>query len=137
MNSIESIKIAIGEPLKKKLGGQEFEFYPLEVTELVTFHEVVRHIGGDIEKATKQDLISLTELVIKLVKKAFPQDTSEELVNQFVIKYFYQLQEILLEIHTPNTEELSEPQKAKIEQLKQKVQKNVKPTGENQATSSS
>jgi len=128
MNSLEQLKVAGGETLKRRLGTEEYEFYPLEITELATLQDVIKKLGGDVEKATKQDLISLTELIIKMVKKSFPNKASEnELtlsndiyenkINQLVIKHFYQLQEILIELHTPNVDELSDTQKSKIETI--------------------
>ena len=145
MNSLEQLKVAGGETLKRRLGTEEYEFYPLEVTELATLQDVIKRLGGDVEKATKQDLISLTELIIKMVKKSFPNKASEnELtlsndiyenkINQLVIKHFYQLQEILIELHTPNVDELSDTQRSKIEQLKAKALQKNADSGTAQAT---
>lgn len=134
MNTIEQIKTAIGEPLKRNIGGQEFEFYCLDVIELVNFYDISQRASE--EKLTKEDMISLTNLIINMVKKAFPKDTSEDLINQFVIKYFFQLQEILIELHSPDVDKMTPQQKARIEQMRTKVlaEKNAVNSGTNQTT---
>ena len=140
MNSLEQLKVASGETLKRKLGTQEYEFYPLEVTELISFSEIVQR-----DNLSKDDLIKVAELVIKMVKKAFPNKASEnelplsnelygDMINQLVIKYFYQLQEILVELHSPDIEKLSPAQKSKIEQLKAKALQKNADSGTAQAT---
>lgn len=124
MNSIEQLKVAIGEPLKRKLGEQEFEFYPLEVPELINLQEGFNLLKAD-GTHTKESLTIFTELVLKMVKKAFPKEATDDMINQFVIKYFFPLHEISMELHSPDVEELTDTQKIRLEQLKQKVQKNV------------
>ena len=126
MNSIEQLKVALGEPLKRNLGGQEFEFYPLPITDLVDLQVVFQNLIKNNDTLTKEDLITLTELMIKMVKNVFPKETPDDLINQFVIKYYYQLQEILTELHSPNIDQLDEKQKSRLEQLKAKIaQKNA------------
>ena len=128
MNTLEQLRTAIGEPLKRKLGEQEFEFYPLDVTELVNFYDISERVSK--ESMTKQDMIDLADMIIKMVKKAFPnkapenglpmaQERYDDSINQLVIKYFFQLQEILNELHSPDVDKLSPQQKSKIEQLKE------------------
>ena len=146
MNTLEQLKTAIGEPLKRKLGEQEFEFYPLEVTELVNFYDISERASK--ESMTKQDMIDLADMIIKMVKKAFPnkapenglpmtQERYDDSINHLVIKYFFQLQEILVELHSPDVDKLSEKQKNRIEQLRAKMleRKNVNTDlGANQPT---
>lgn len=142
MNTIEQIKTALGEPLKRKLGEQEFEFYPLDVSAMPDFFDLASKTQGkdEIELLKRENAEILVSLILKMLKNSFPKDTPEELLGQFAMKHFTELQEILVELHSPDVDKMSPQQKSRIEQLRAKVlaQKNVpSPTdsGTNQATS--
>ena len=139
MNSIDQLRVALGEPLKRKLGEQEFEFYPLDVTSMPDFFDLSARISGKdkTEIMKRENAEILINLILKMLKQSFPKDTPEELLGQFAMKYFIQLQEILIELHSPDIDKLSDTQKSRLEQLKAKVQKNAKSTGENQTESPS
>ena len=138
MNSIEQLKVALGEPLKRKIGEQEFEFYPLSIIYLQDLFELAGKIQGKKEEILKKENAQiLFNLLLKMCENSFPKDTPKDVLDRFVTKFFMELSEILIELHNPDINKLSPQQKSKIEQLKARVQKNVKPTGENQTTSSS
>ena len=138
MNNTEKIKLALGEPLKKTIGGQELEFYPLDVTSMPDFFDLSAKISGkdETEILKKENAELLVNLIMKMLKQSM-KDVSEELLGQFAMKHFMELQQILVELHSPDIDKLSDKQISKIEQLKARINKNVKPTGENQAESSS
>ena len=111
MNTLEQLKVALGEPLKKTLGGQEFEFYPLDITSMPDFFELSSRTTGKDESA-------VVKLMMAMLKKSFPKDTSEELLGEFAMKYFIELQEILVELNSPDVDKLSPKQKNRIEELR-------------------
>ena len=127
MNSIEQMKLALGEPLKRKLGEWEFEFHLLDVTSMPDFFELSARISGKDETAIlkRENAELLVSLILKMLKNSFPKDTPEELLGQFAMKYFMELQEILIELHSPDVEKLSPQQKSRIEQLRAKAQQNA------------
>lgn len=138
MNSIEQLKVALGEPLKRNLGGQDFEFYPLDVTSLPDFFELSARMSGkeETEFLKKENAEILVNLILKMLRNSFPKDTPEELLGQFAMKHFVDLQQILVELHSPDVEKLSPQQKNRLEQLKAKVQqKNAAQPGTTQGTS--
>ena len=77
MNTLEQLKTALGEPLKRKIGGQEFEFYPLDVTSLPDFFELYLKLGNEPEKEMfkRENAELFTKMIMKLLKNSFPKDT--------------------------------------------------------------
>lgn len=130
MNTLEQLKTALGEPLKRKIGGQEFEFYPLDVTSLPDFFELYLKLGNEPEKEMfkRENAELFTKMIMKLLKNSFPKDTPEEDLGRFAMKYLFDLQDILVELHTPNVDILDEKKRSRIEELKARIlaQKNVK-----------
>ena len=125
MNTKEQIKLALGEPLKKTIGGQEFEFYPLDVTSLPDFFELYGKIGDNPEKEMmkRENAELFTKMIMKLLKNSFPADVPEEDLGRFAMKYFIDLQQILVELHTPNVSTLDETQKTRLEQARERLAK--------------
>ena len=136
MNSIESLKVALGEPLKRKIGGQEFEFHSLDVTfmpELIEYS-----LKTDEELLEKENVSIMVNLIKNMLKASFPENTPEDLIGRFAMKYYRELQIIFAEVHTSQADKIDEKTRSKIEELRKRIQsKNVKPIGTNQATSPS
>ena len=133
INTIEQIKTALGEPLKRKLGETEFEFYPLDVTSMPDFFELSSRISGkdETEILKRENAELIVNLILKMLKISFPKDTPDELLGQFAMKHFMELQEILIEIHSPDVDKMSPQQRKLIEERRAKIsaQKNVVNTG--------
>ncbi len=128
MNEKEKLKIALGEPLKKTIGGQEIELYPLEVTYLPDFFSLYGKLGGKSDEdaitnfmADKENSKIMVDLIVAMIKNSFPKDTDEVLIKRFCMKYFVELQEILLELHQPGGTD-----KRKIKQIKRLREKIAK-----------
>ena len=137
MNTLEQLKTAIGEPLKRKLGDVEFEFYPLSVVDLPDLFELAGKIQNKEEEILKKENAKiLFELILKMCKGSFNKDIQEDMLDKFVTKNFMELAEILIELHTPDVDKLSPQQKNKIEQLKILRAKNLQDAnlGTNQST---
>ena len=147
LNTQEKLKVALGEPYRKKIGGQEFEFYPLEVTSLQDFFELYSKFGKetDTKKITeimgnKENSQIIVNLIIKMLKDSFPKETDEVLIKRFAMKYFLECQEVLMELHKPS-ESVDERKLDRLQELKQRIVKNkqkqnVQSKGENTKTSS-
>ena len=142
MNTLEQLKTAIGEPLKRKLGDTEFEFYPLDITSMPDFFELSARISGKDETAIlkRENAEMLVNLILRLLRQAFPNkekvtdEEYEKILGQFAMKHFVELQGILTELHSPDVEKLSPAQKSKIEQLKAKALQKNADSGTAQAT---
>ena len=109
LNTKEKLKVALGEPLRKKIGGQEFEFYPLDVTYLPDFFELYGKLEGKTDEVSVGKIFGdranskiIVDLIVAMVKESMPKDTDEKLINQFCMKYFVELQEILVDLHKPS-----------------------------------
>ena len=133
LNATEKLKIALGDPLRKKIGGQEFEFYPLAVTHLPEFFELYGKFEGKTDESSIGKIMSnkdnsqiIVDLIVSMLKDSFPEDTDIKLINRFAMKYFAELQEILMELHQPS-ESMDKRKLDRIKEMKQRVQ-NAKST---------
>lgn len=129
MNSIEQMKLALGEPLKRSLGGLDFEFYPLEITSMPDYIELSFKLASakddkEYEEILfqKENMEKLIDLIIKFSKQNFPKDVPEDILHKFITKYFSDLQAIFMELHSQNVDKLDANQKKRLEQLKSKFQ---------------
>ena len=143
LNTQEKLKIALGEPYRKKIGGQEFEFYPLEVTSLPDFFELYSKLGGtnneeEIAKliGNKENSTIIVNLIVKMLKDSFGEETDIKLINKFAMKYFAELQEVLMELHQPS-EGVDIRKKDRLKEMRERVKKtkDVKPTTEDKKQS--
>lgn len=144
LNAQEKLKVALGDPLRKKIGGQEFEFYPLAVTHLPEFFELYGKLEGKTDEssiskvmANKENSTIIVNLIRSMLKDSFPEGTDERLLNQFAMKYFGELQEVLVDLHQPS-KSIDKRKLDRLQDLKQRVIKNkqnAQSKGENTKTS--
>ena len=141
MNSLEQLKTAIGEPLKRKLGDTEYEFYPLDITSMPDFFELSARISGkdETEVLKRENAEMLVNLILKMLRASVTKTDEnsieyEKIIGQFAMKHFVELQGILVELHSPDVEKLSPAQKSKIEQLRAKALQKNADSGTAQAT---
>ena len=145
LNTQEKLKVALGEPYRRKIGGQEFEFYPLEVTSLPDFFELYGKLGGVTDEkqiaeimGKKENSRIIVDLIIKMLKDSFPKETDEVLIKRFAMKYFLECQEVLMELHKPS-KSTDYRKLDRLQEIRKRVVKNkqnAQPKGENTKTSS-
>ena len=130
MNNIEKMKAALGEPIKRDVGGMEIEFWPLPVKYLPDFYEIAKKSEkGDLEKV---DMEIMTNLIKAFVSESNP-DFKEPDLSRFCMKFFPELQLILSEIHNP--EEGSDSRRTKtLNELRERVAKAKKPKATNEGS---
>ena len=100
MNQAEQTKSALGEPLKRKLGDVEFDFYPMDVTALVDLFDIFERISSDKELKKPENIILLINLIKRFLKENMPE-LDDKTIGRVCMKYFKELQDILIEIHMP------------------------------------
>ena len=118
MNDIEKIKIALGEPLKKVIGGQEFEFYPLSVDSLPELTDIQSRTEKNPESILEKDnMTRLVELMLKFLRDNIPnfKDEDELTLKRFLMKHFVEIQMVFKELNQP-----SEETKVNVEEMKKK-----------------
>ncbi len=127
MNDTEKLKIALGGPLRKVIGNQEFEFYPLEVTYLPDFFALYGGAEGKSEEeaiksmAKPENMKVMVNLIVNMVKDSFPKDTDETLIKRFCMKYFVELGNVLTELNKPA--EGNQRKVKTIKKLRERVKK--------------
>ena len=143
LNTTEKLKIALGDPLRKTIGGQEFEFYPLDVTVLPDFFELYSKLEGHTDEKSimkvmgnKENSSIIVNLIVKMLKDSFGEETDIKLINKFAMKYFAELQEVLMELHQPS-EGVDIRKKDRLKEMRERVKKtkDVKPTTEDKKQS--
>ena len=113
MNELEKVKVAIGNPLIRKLGDQEFEFYPLGVDSIPDLFELIGKTGSNPQKVIERENSTLlVKLIDDLLKESFP-DLDDKMRKRLGMKYFTELQDILTELHLPTGKSKEELQKRK------------------------
>jgi hypothetical protein len=103
MNDLERLKAALGEPIKREIGGQEFEFIALPIDYIPDLFELLTQIQGNLENIAKRENSQLlVKLIIAMLKESNSfQNADEKDIQRFGMKYFKQLQEIFIELHIP------------------------------------
>ncbi len=140
MNEINQLKNALGEPFKKVIGGQELEFYPLEVTYLPEFFELYGKLEGKTDDKALAEVMTkrenskiMVDLVVAMVKNSFPENSDEVIIKRFCMKYFLELQEVLVLLHNPQN--VDKRKMTQIKKMRERVNKakgnNVQLTGAN------
>ena len=129
LNTTEKLKIALGDPLRKTIGGQEFEFYPLDVTVLPDFFELYGKLEGHTDEKSimkvmgnKENSSIIVNLIVKMLKDSFGEETDIKLINKFAMKYFAELQEVLMELHQPS-EGVDIRKKDRLKEMRERVKK--------------
>ena len=130
MNSSEKLRLALGDSIKRTIGGQEFEFEPLDVTYLGDIWAVAKKVQSNPDNLSKEDVKSMLDVLVAFVKNTFPEGTDETLIRKFCGKYFVELQNVMLEIHSSTTV-VDDSNQKNINTLRQRFQ-NAKPAGSNQ-----
>jgi len=130
LNTQEKLKVALGEPYRKEIGGQEFEFYPLEVTSLPDFFELYSKLGGETDEkkiaelmANRENTKIIVDLIVKMLVDSFPEGTDDVLIKRFAMKYFAECQEVLMELHKPS-ESVDKKKLDRLQDIRKRVVKN-------------
>ena len=120
MNSVEQMKAALGEPLKRTLGGTEMEFLPLPVTDLPEFYEIAQEMKGGADSISKVAMEKIVKLIVKMVKQT--TDAPDDIIAKFCMKHFYELQEILTELHMPDATDVKKNER--LNSIRERFKKN-------------
>lgn len=118
---IEKFRRHIGAGKTVQIGEDSFYFKPLTVRQLPDLLEVVGIMQkGEQELFKKENAQKLFSLLKEFVRNSYPT-LEEEVLDEFVSANMMLLQETMVEVNSMTSSNVSESQKQKIKELKEKA----------------